>query len=224
MTLTLVILCFIAQNSALLFHGDHNPGQATTIGPLGKDATLSLLVNDFLDLKARVISQEHEIQILKNQRASEDNVTAGTVNKLMSEYVDIKAAFGLIKQEFDQNNNQTGLQALKARQDNMAQSIRYLTLSLQGHEMHDEETNRTIYHEIGQLNSKLVNENHVLNEEILNLTNRVSAEFNALLTAHEAKLATLGSEIAKQKTKLNNLNNTLLMFHIGDHSEYNGLG
>lgn len=106
----------------------------------------------------------------------------------------------------------------------MAQSIRYLTLSLQGHEMHDEETNRTIYHEIGQLNSKLVNENHVLNEEILNLTNRVSAEFNALLTAHGAKLATLGSEIAKQKTKLNNLNNTLLMFHIGDHSEYNGLG
>lgn len=178
MTLTLVILCSIAQNSALLFHGDHNPGQATTIGPLGKDVTLSLLVNDFLDLKARVISQEHEIQILKYQRASEDNVTAGTVNKLMSEYVDIKAAFGLIKQEFDQNNNQTGLQALKARQDNMAQSIRYLTLSLQGHEMHDEETNRTIYHEIGQLNSELVNENHVLHEEILNLTNRESAEFN----------------------------------------------
>lgn len=222
MTLTLVILYFVAQNSALLFHGDHNPGQATTIGPLGKDVTLSLLVNDFLDLKARVISQEHEIQILKNQRASEDNVTAGTVNKLMSEYVDIKAAFGLIKQEFDQNNNQTGLQALKARQDNMAQSIRYLTLSLQGHEMHDEETNRTIYHEIGQLNAKLVNENHVLHEEILNLTNIESAEFNrfnSLLTAHEAKLATLGSEIAKQKTKLNNLNNTLL--HIGDHSKYN---
>lgn len=88
--------------------------------------------------------------------------------------------------------------------------------------MHDEETNRTIYHEIGQLNSKLVNENHVLHEEILNLTNRESAEFNrfnSLLTAHEAKLATLGSEIAKQKTKLNNLNNTLL--HIGDHSKYN---
>lgn len=109
MTLTLVILCFILQNSALLFHGDNNPGQTTTIGPLGKDATLSLLVNDFLDLKARVIRQDQEMQILKNQRASEDNVTAGTVNKLMSEYVDIKAAFGLMKQEFDQNNNQSGL-------------------------------------------------------------------------------------------------------------------
>lgn len=223
MTLTLVILCFIAQNSALLFHGDNIPGQITTLGPLGKDATLSLLVHDFLDLKARVISQEQEIQTLKNQKASDDNVTVSTVNKLMSEYVDIIAAFGLIKQEFDQNNNQSGLQALKARQENMAQSIRYLTLSLQGHEMHDQETNRTIYQEIEQLNAKLVNENHVLHEEILNLTKRESAEFNrvnALLTAYEAKFTTLGSEIAIQKTKLNNLNNTLL--HIGDHSKCNG--
>lgn len=166
MTLTLVILCFIAHSTALLFHGDNIPGQTTTIGPLGKDATLSLLVNDFLDLKARVISQEHEIQILKNQRASEDNVTAGTVNKLMSEYVDIKAAFGLIKQEFDQNNNQTGLQALKARQDNIAQSVRYMTLALQDHEIQDEETNKTVYREFEDLNSRLTELGSTTNKTI----------------------------------------------------------
>lgn len=49
----------------------------------------------------------------------------------MSEYKDIKTSFGVIKQEFDQNKNQTGLLALKTRLDNMAKSIRYLTISLQ---------------------------------------------------------------------------------------------
>lgn len=111
--LTLFILCIITSNSALLFHGDNIPGKTTTLGPLGKDAYLSLLVKTVLDLEARVKSQEQEIQTLKNQKASEDNVTANTLNKLMSEYIDMKTAFGLIKQEFDRNNNQTGLQTLK---------------------------------------------------------------------------------------------------------------
>lgn len=212
--LTLFILCFTTHNSALLFHGDNIPRQSTTIGPLGKDATLSLLVQEVLDLKAQVKTQEQEIQTLKNQKASENNVTASTVNKLMLEYIDIKTAFGVIKQAFDQNNNQTGLLALKARLDNMAQSIRYLTLSLQGHEIHDEETNKTIYQEFEHLNARLVNENQVLHEEILNLTNIESSEIRRL----EAKFITLGSQIAAQKTKLNNLNNTFL--HLSEYSKY----
>lgn len=134
-TVLLVVfpVCFIASNSALLFHGDNIPGHTTNLGPLGKDAYLSLLVQEVLDLKAQVNSQQQEIQSLKIQKVSEDNATANTVNKLMSEYIDIKSSFGIIKHEFDQNNNQTGLLALKARIDNMAQSIRYLTLSLHGH-------------------------------------------------------------------------------------------
>lgn len=121
---TLFILCFIAHNTALLFHGDLIPGQATTtLGPLGKDATLSLLVQEVLELKARVKSQEQEMQTMKIQQASVVNATANTVNKVMSEYIDIKTSFGIIKHEFDQNNNQTGLLALKARLDNMAKSI-----------------------------------------------------------------------------------------------------
>lgn len=174
--LTLFILCFITHNSALLFHGDSIPGQTTTLGPLGKDATLSLLVQEVLELKARIKSQETEFQTLKAQQISVDNGTANTVNKLMSEYIDIKTSFGVIKHEFDQNNNQSGLQALKTRQDNMAQSLRYLTLSLQSHEIQDEETNQTIYREFEYLNAKLVSENQVLHEEIQNLTNIESAE------------------------------------------------
>lgn len=128
--LTLFILCIITSNSALLFHGDNKPGQNTTLGPLGEDVTLAFLLKTVLDLEARVKSQEQEIQTLKNQKVSDDNVTANTFNKLITEYKDMETALGVIKQEFDRNNNQTGLQTLKARQDNMTQSIRYLTLSI----------------------------------------------------------------------------------------------
>lgn len=193
--LTLFILCLITGNSALLFHGDNIPGQTTTLGPLGKDATLSLLVKIFLDLEARVRSQEQEIQTLKNQKVSDDNVTANTLNKLMSEYIDIKTAFGLIKQEFDRNNNQTGLQTLKTRLDNMAQSVRYLTLSLQGHEIHNEEMNMTIHRELNHLNAKLVNEIQALHKEIMNLTNIESADINrleAILSVHQTNLYYIG--------------------------------
>lgn len=103
----LFVLCFFAHNSTLLFRGDIIPGQTTTLGPLGKDAYLSLLVQEVLELEARVKSQELEIQTLKAQQESVDNGTASTVNKLMSEYIDIKISFGVIKQEFDKNNKQT---------------------------------------------------------------------------------------------------------------------
>ncbi|XP_052695703.1 uncharacterized protein LOC128174109 [Crassostrea angulata] len=205
-TVLLVVfpVCFIASNSAFLLHGDKIPGHTTTLGPLGKDAYLSLLVQEVLDLKAQVKSQQQEIQSLKIQKVSEDNAPANTVNKSMSEYIDIKSSFGIIKHEFDHNNNQTGLLALKARIDNMAKSIRYLTLFLQGHEIQDEETNKTIYREFEHLNAKLLSENQVLHEEIQNLTNIESAEIHRLELVQQTKLTTLGSEIATQITKLNN--------------------
>lgn len=220
MRLTLVILCFIAQNSALLFHGDNIPGQTTTIGPLGKDATLSLLVHDFLDLKARVISQEQEIQTLKNKKASDDNATVSTVNKLMSEYVDIIAAFGIIKQEFDQNNNQTGLQALKVRQDNLAQSIRYMTLALQDHEIQDEETNKTIFREFEDWNLKLTKLESTTNKTITNilqnLQNKItnsklteSADIHRIQGLLTTLQTTTQSDIRSVQSKLQQVNDTL---------------
>lgn len=212
--LMLFILCFITHNSALLFHGDSILGQTTTLGPLGKDATLSLLVQEVLELKARVKSQEIEIQTLKVQQISVNNGTASSVNKLMSEYIDIKTSFGVIKQEFEQNNNQTGLLALKARLDNIAQSIRYLTLSLQGHEIKDEETNKTTNRKFEHLNTKLVNELQVLHEEILNLTNVKSADIHQLEAVQQTKLRSLESEIATQIAKLNNA-----ILHLPDYSK-----
>lgn len=80
--LVLFFLCNILHNSALLFQGDNIPGQITTLGPLGKDAYLSLLVQEVMELKTQVKSQEQEIQILKSEHAFKDNTTASIMNKL----------------------------------------------------------------------------------------------------------------------------------------------
>ena len=71
----LVFMTCIAQNSALLFHGDGTQVQATTLGPLGKDATLSLLVQEVIDLKAKVKYQDQEIQTLRNFHTYSNNLT-----------------------------------------------------------------------------------------------------------------------------------------------------
>lgn len=95
----------------------------------------------------------------------------------------------------------------------MARSVRYLTLSLQGHEIHDEEMNMTIYREFNHLNAKLVNEIQVLHKEIMNLTNIESADTNrleAILSVHQTNLTTLGSEMAIfQQINLQNVLNSL---------------
>lgn len=218
---TLFILCFIAHNTALLFHGDLIPGQATTtLGPLGKDATLSLLVQEVLELKARVKSQEQEMQTMKIQQASVVNATANTVNKVMSEYIDIKTSFGIIKHEFDQNNNQTGLLALKARLDNMAKSIQNLTISQQDHEIHDEATNMTVYREFEKMNTKLyellgsTNKTFMkllenMHSEITTITATESSDIQRLESQVSAHISATSSKIGTIQTELHNLEDTL---------------
>lgn len=102
--LMLFFTCVITNNVALLLDGDINPGHTTTLGPLGKDATLSLLVQEVLDLKARVKSQEQEIQTLKTQQA-----TLGGLS---------------------QTSNQTSLLALQTKLDNMQQNVNSLMLNM----------------------------------------------------------------------------------------------
>ena len=196
----LLISC-AAQSTALLFHGDGVQAQATTMGPLGKDATLSLLVQEVLDLKTKVRSQEQEIQTLKGHQTFENNLTTSTLNQLMSEFVDIKMSFGIIKQEFDQTNNLTGLQTITKRLDNMAQSIRYLTLSQQVHEIHFEETNRTLNQELEELNATLASlqrdhesSNRTMMKEVLNLSH--------LEDLHRLDISTLNTSISTLESNM----------------------
>lgn len=60
-----------------------------------------------------------------------------------------------------------------------------------------------------------MSENQVLHEEIINLTNIESSDVRRLEAIQQTNLTALGSQIATQTTKLNDLNNTLL--HLSDY-------
>lgn len=159
-----VLLSFMTYNCAFLLEMDNVTEHTTTPGPLGKDDTLSLLVQEVLDLKSRVKSQEREIQMMKNQQVSNDNVINTTVRKM----------------------------------DSMATSIRYLTLSLQGHEIHNEETNMTVYKELYRINSKLLDLGNLSNSK-----NEILMSGLQLLTKRIDNLTfTETLDIQKQKIEL----------------------
>lgn len=166
--LTFFILCLIAQNSALLFHGDSIPRQTTTLRPLGTDASLSLLVKNVLNLEGRVKSQEQEIERLKNQDVPKDNFTNVILDQLMSEYIELKLGLKMIEKQFEQNNNLAGLHTLKTRQDNMAQSIRYFSLSLRDNDIQFMDLNATIHRKLYHLKVTLENELQYMRSEIQN--------------------------------------------------------
>lgn len=187
-------MSFIAHNSALLFHGDNTQGQTTTLRPLGTDATLSLLVQNVLNLEGRVKSQEQEIERLKNQEVSKDDVTNVTLDKLMSEYIELKFGFNMIAKQFERNNKLAGLHTLKTRQDNMAQSIQYFSLSLRDNEVQFMESNATIHRELIYLKRRLINELQDMRSEIQNYTYILSRVYQ-----YESRLKT---EIAHIKTEI----------------------
>ncbi|XP_061169484.1 uncharacterized protein LOC133178812 [Saccostrea echinata] len=214
------------KNKCLLFHGDNENVQSTTIGPLGRDATLSLLVQEVLDLKAKVKVQEQEIQTLKNKQKVDSNVTYSTVNQLMSKFLDLTSSFGVIKQDFEQLNNLTGLQVITQRLSHMEHSIRYLTLSLNGNEMKDEIINNTIFLELSSLNRKQNNiqiEQDILNTTLVQEQTALQATVHKVAVAIDGVNQTLLSTLQKITNSLDskrlqlqsdfqNLNKTLYDF------------
>lgn len=81
------------------------PGQTTTLGPLGKDATLSLLIQEVMDLKARVKNQEQDIQTLKAELAFKNNITSNIVDKLAAFRSEWDTTNLTLMQDFQNLNN-----------------------------------------------------------------------------------------------------------------------
>lgn len=104
--LALFFLCNIFQNSALLFHGDNIPGQTTTLGPLGKDAYLSFMIQELMDLKAQVKRQEQEIQTLRTEQAFKNNITASIMDKLAAFRAEWNTANKTLMQGLENLHNQ----------------------------------------------------------------------------------------------------------------------
>lgn len=224
--LSLLFVCLIPHNVALLFNENNNPEQTTTIRPLDKDATILLLVKNALDLDARVKSQEQEIKSLKMQKASKDNVTTLTLNKLIADYIDLKLSFGILKQKLDQNNNQTGLQALETLQKSIAQSLPNLTLSLQENEVRDKETNTTIQQKFEHLKTNLMGDLQNAHNQIQIYINSYSGKDGIYQNEPEidkvlAKIGSALKSLRKQRSSidyfLKDYYNTRSKYTIKDH-------
>eukprot|EP00105_Crassostrea_gigas_P012606 XP_011428655.1 PREDICTED: uncharacterized protein LOC105329171 [Crassostrea gigas] len=168
-----------------------HPTQNGTLAPPDKDAALSYLVQEVFDLRVLLQSQEREIQALKSQQA----------------LVDV--------------NNQTGFQAVKTWLENLENSVQFLTTTQQNHEIRDEETNRTIFLELDQLNSELSELRSTTNKtimkvykelqgEITNLTVKEFADVQRIEGLILAEHKATGIEIAALKARLQHLNDTLI--------------
>lgn len=139
----------------------------------------------------------------------------------MSEYIDIKTSFGVIRQEFDKNNNQTGLLSLKIRLNSMAKSIRYLTIPQLDHKVLNDATNMTVYLEIENMNTKLIkllgNTNKTfmkalqgMHSEIMTITGNESTDVQRLESQISAQKIAMSSEIVTLQSELHKLKDTLL--------------
>lgn len=184
-----VFLSFMTYNYGLLLEDNKIPGHTTTLGPLGKDGTLSLLEQEVLDLKTCVKSQEREIKMMKTQQVSKDNVINTTVSKV----------------------------------DSMAKSIRYLTLSLQSHEIQNKDTNMTVYKELYHMDSKLIDLRNVTNatheifmsdlksmeKRIDNLTLCETFDIQGLKIEIASQLKAIRSELHAIQTKVQQVYGTL---------------
>lgn len=168
-----------------------HPTQNGTLAPPDKDAALSYLVQEVFDLRVLLQTQEQEIQALKFQQA----------------LVDV--------------NNQTGFQAVKTWLENLDHSFQYLTTTQQSHEVRDEETNRTIFRELDQLNLELSELRSTTNKTIMKIYQELQSEITNLtvkefgdvqriegliLTEHKAT----ETEITSLKARLQHLNDTLI--------------
>lgn len=187
----LLLFLLCLESSSFSFLITGHPKQNGTLAPPDKDAALSYLVQEVFDLRVLLQSQEQEIQALKSQQA----------------LVDV--------------NNQTGFQAVKTWLENLENSVQFLTTTQRNHEIRDEETNRTIFLELDQLNSELSELRRTTNNTIMKvyqelqseITNLTVKEFGdvqriegLILTEHKAT----GIQIAALKARLQHLNDTLI--------------
>ena len=146
----LLLLAFISPGKSLLFHSDidgskdslllhssNGPSTSAPIGPLGLETTVSLLAKEITrlqaDMKARddkMKNQEVEILHLKTLLGESNATTSLLSNRVLDELHSLNSTVTEIKTDLDIMNSAAGIQAILLKLNSMAQSIRYLTLSL----------------------------------------------------------------------------------------------
>ena len=175
----LLLLAFIGPGKSLLFHSDidgskdslllhssNEPSTSAPIGPLGLETTVSILAMEIAmeitrlqaDMKARddkMKNQEVEILHLKTLLGESNATTSLLSNRVLDELHTLNSTVTEIKTDLDIINSAAGIQAILLKLNSMAQSIRYLTLSLTEQATMLDATNNSLQQDILNLKREL---------------------------------------------------------------------
>lgn len=209
-----LVVMFFGEGKSLLFHNDGYPTTPTPVGPLGLEATVSLLVQEInrmnADMKTqetKLKDQEKEITDLKMMLGVSNTTTTSTLQHLLNELNNLNLTVSSLRTDLDLINHSSGTQIILEKVNNIAQSVRYLTLSLHDQETKIESNNRSIHQEVGQLKTKL----GVLSIDIasLNSTEKSdNAHLQLQITSLKSLVASLQTETSSLNSHVTNLEST----------------
>lgn len=104
-----------------------------------------------VDMKA----QEKEIVDLKMMLGVSNSTSTSTIQHLLDELKTLNSTVSSLRTDLDLINHSSGTQIILQKVNNIAQSVRYLTLSLHDQETKIESNNRSFHQEVDQLKTKL---------------------------------------------------------------------
>lgn len=213
-----LVVMFFGEGKSLLFHNDGYPTTPTPVGPLGLEATVSLLVQEInrmnADIKTqetklktqetKLKDQEKEITDLKMMLGVSNTTTTLTMQHLLNELNNLNLTVSSLRTDLDLINHSSGTQIILEKVDNIAQSVRYLTLSLHDQEIDIEANNRSFHQEIDQLKTKL----GVLSQGVASLNSTETldiAHIQSQLTSVKSSVTSLHTEASSLHLHVTNL-------------------
>lgn len=216
-----LVVMFFGEGKSLLFHNDGYPTTPTPVGPLGLEATVSLLVQEInrmnADIKTqetklktqetKLKDQEKEIRDLKMMLGVSNTTTTLTMQHLLNELNNLNLTVSSLRTDLDLINHSSGTQIILEKVNNIAQSVRYLTLSLQDQEIDIGANNRSLHQEIDQLKTKL----GVLSQGVASLNSTETldiAHIQSQLTSVKSSVTSLHTEASSLHLHVTNLEST----------------
>lgn len=203
-----LVFMFFGEGKSLIFHNDGYPTTPTPVGPLGLEATVSLLVQEInrmnADMKTqetKLKDQEKEITDLKMMLGVSNTTTTSTMQHLLNELNNLNLTVSSLRTDLDLINHSSGTQIILEKVNNIAQSVRYLTLSLHDQETKIEANNRSLHQEVDQLKTKLgsislgvASLNSTEKSDISHLQSNLTA-VKSLMTSLQTKTINLQSHV-----------------------------
>lgn len=222
-----LVVMFFGVGKSLIFHNDGYPTTPTPVGPLGLEATVSLLVQEInrmnADMKTqetKLKDQEKEITDLKMMLGVSNTTTTSTMQHLLNELNNLNLTVSSLRTDLDLINHSSGTQIILEKVNNIAQSVRYLTLSLHDQETKIEANNRSLHQEVDQLKTKLgsislgvASLNSTEKSDISHLQSNLTA-VKSLMTSLQTKTIYLQSHVTSLESTSGSFQSSQLLSEI----------